>query len=167
MAFTGIASAQSTGPTTEDLATAINVMWMLIAGFLVFFMQAGFALVETGFTRAKNVAHTMMMNMMVFCIGAIGYWLVGFAFQFGGVNFTFPAIGGSAAWAFSPTTLGDWGGTLDSLAAPHRPDRHPGRQRLHAERARRESAASWPSSSSRWSSWTPRPRSRPARWPNA
>ena len=78
MAFTGIASAQSTGPTTEDLATAINVMWMLVAGFLIFFMQAGFALVETGFTRAKNVAHTMMMNMMVFCIGAIGYLAGGF-----------------------------------------------------------------------------------------
>ena len=52
--FTGIASAQSTGPTTDDLATALNVMWMLIAGFLVFFMQAGFALVETGFTRAEK-----------------------------------------------------------------------------------------------------------------
>ena len=56
-------------------------MWMLLCGFLVFFMQAGFALVETGFTRTKNVAHTMMMNMMVFCIGAVGYWLVGFAFS--------------------------------------------------------------------------------------
>ena len=86
----GVAFAQGTDPTNGDLATAINVMWMLLAGFLVFFMQAGFALVETGFTRAKNVAHTMMMNMMVFCIGAIGYWLVGFAFQFGGVNHHLP-----------------------------------------------------------------------------
>ena len=111
--FTGIASAESTGPTTEELATAINVMWMLVAGFLIFFMQAGFALVETGFTRAKNVAHTMMMNMMVFCIGAIGFWLVGFGLAFGGVNFTFPAVGGSAEWAFSPTTLGQWGDTLN------------------------------------------------------
>jgi len=84
----GIAQAQSDGPSTKDLGESINIMWMLIAGFLVFFMQAGFALVETGFTRAKNVSHTMMMNMMVFCIGAIGYWLVGFAFQFGNVNFT-------------------------------------------------------------------------------
>ena len=88
-------------------------MWMLIAGFLIFFMQAGFALVETGFTHAKNVAHTMMMNMMVFCIGAIGFWLVGFGLAFGGVNFTFPAVGGSAEWAFSPTTLGQWGDTLN------------------------------------------------------
>ena len=111
--FTGIASAESTGPTTEDLATAINVMWMLVAGFLIFFMQAGFALVETGFTRAKNVAHTMMMNMMVFCIGAVGFWLVGFGLAFGGVNFTFPAVGGAAEWAFSPTTLGAWGNTLN------------------------------------------------------
>jgi Amt family ammonium transporter len=52
------------------------------------------------------------MNMMVFCIGAIGYWLVGFAFQFGAVNFSFPAINGLSEWAHSPTTLGDWKGLL-------------------------------------------------------
>ncbi len=97
----------------EDTAMSLNVMWVLITGFLVFFMQAGFALVETGFTRAKNVAHTMMMNMMVFCIGALGYWLTGFAFQFGGVNYTYPALNGLDAWAFSPVTLGDWSGLLD------------------------------------------------------
>lgn len=91
-----------------DTTTSLNVIWVLIAGALVFFMQAGFALVETGFTRAKNVTHTMMMNMMVFCIGALGYWLTGFAFQFGGVNFTF-----ADKWSFSPVTLGDWTGLLD------------------------------------------------------
>ncbi len=110
-AFSGVAFAQE-GPPTSELAEALNIMWMLIAGFLVFFMQAGFALVETGFTRAKNVAHTMMMNMMVFCIGAIGYWLVGFAFQFGGVNFTYAATATAAEWAHSPVTLGDWSGLL-------------------------------------------------------
>ena len=114
LAFVGVASAQSDGPTTDELSTAINVMWLMLAGFLVFFMQAGFALVETGFTRAKNVAHTMMMNMMVFCIGALGYWLVGFAFQFGGVNFTFPGVGSLGEWAFAPTTLGDWSGQLNT-----------------------------------------------------
>ncbi len=91
-----------------DTATSLNVLWVLVAGALVFFMQAGFALVETGFTRAKNVAHTMMMNMMVFCIGAIGYYLTGFAFQFGGVNFTYPAVGSLGEWNFSPITLGTW-----------------------------------------------------------
>lgn len=106
------AMAQGDAPTAKDVGESLNIMWMLIAGFLVFFMQAGFALVETGFTRAKNVSHTMMMNMMVFCIGAVGYWLVGFGLQFGAVNFTYPGIHGLSAWAHSPTTLGDWKGLL-------------------------------------------------------
>jgi Amt family ammonium transporter len=65
---------------------AINIMWTLVAGFLVMFMQAGFALAETGFTRARNVAHTMMMNFMVYAIGMTGYWIMGFALQMGGVG---------------------------------------------------------------------------------
>src|SRR5215207_1870967 len=85
------------------LTTATNILWLLLAGFLVFFMQAGFALVETGFTRKKNAAHTMLMNMMVFCIGAVGYWICGFAFAFGGVNHTY-----ADSWSFSPLTLGDF-----------------------------------------------------------
>ena len=107
----GSASAQA----VTDLSTDLNTLWTLLAGFLVFFMQAGFALVETGFTRNKNVAHTMLMNMMVFCIGAIGYWLTGFALQFGGVNYTYPAIGSLSAWSFSPTTLSAW--ATDKLAS--------------------------------------------------
>jgi hypothetical protein len=84
--------AQDGGPGEEvaDINLSINILWMIFGGFLVFFMQAGFALVETGFTRNKNVAHTMLMNMMVFCIGAIGYWLTGFAFQFGAVMLPIP-----------------------------------------------------------------------------
>ncbi len=100
------------------LTTAANILWLLLAGFLVFFMQAGFALVETGFTRAKNVAHTMLMNMMVFCIGAIGYWICGFAFEFGAVNHAYPEVATAGAiagpWAFSPLTLGSWGDSLGS-----------------------------------------------------
>jgi ammonium transporter, Amt family len=65
---------------------AINMVWVLFAGFLVMFMQAGFALVETGFTRAKNVAHTMTMNFMVYAIGLFGYWVCGYALQMGGVG---------------------------------------------------------------------------------
>jgi Amt family ammonium transporter len=98
--------------TSAQTQTDLNLLWVFLAAFLVFFMQAGFALVETGFTRAKNVAHTMMMNLMVFCIGAVGYWLTGFALQFGAVNFTFPAIGSMSEWAHSPTTMGDWSGLL-------------------------------------------------------
>ncbi len=64
----------------------INFTWTLICGYLVMFMQAGFALVETGFCRAKNAAHTMAMNFMIYVLGLTGYFLVGFAFQFGGVG---------------------------------------------------------------------------------
>jgi Amt family ammonium transporter len=65
---------------------SINIMWTLITGFLVMFMQAGFAMVETGFCRAKNAAHTMLMNMMVYAIGMLGFWIMGFALMFGGVG---------------------------------------------------------------------------------
>jgi Amt family ammonium transporter len=66
--------------------TALNIVWTLLCGFLVMFMQAGFALVETGLTRAKNVAHTMGMNFLVYSIGIIGYWALGFGLQMGGVG---------------------------------------------------------------------------------
>jgi len=65
---------------------SINIVWTLVTGFLVMFMQAGFALVETGFCRAKNAAHTMSMNFMVYGIGMLGYWICGFALQMGGVG---------------------------------------------------------------------------------
>ncbi len=59
---------------------------MLVTGFLVMFMQAGFAIVETGLCRAKNANHTMMMNFMVYGVGMLAYWLIGFAIQMGGVG---------------------------------------------------------------------------------
>ena len=80
-------------PTLAEVAdfaghnrVSINLMWTLLTGFLVMFMQAGFALAETGFTRAKNVAHTMMMNFMVYAIGMTGYWIMGFALHMGGLG---------------------------------------------------------------------------------
>jgi ammonium transporter, Amt family len=63
---------------------AINFVWTLITGYLVMFMQAGFALVETGLCRAKNANHTMMMNFMVYGFGMFAYWVMGFALQQGG-----------------------------------------------------------------------------------
>jgi Amt family ammonium transporter len=75
----------------------INFTWTLIAGFLVMFMQAGFALVETGFTRAKNAAHTMTMNFMIYVLGLTGYFICGFAFQEGGIGLVgVPNLGGLA-----------------------------------------------------------------------
>jgi len=79
--------------TTETLAKdvkllkmGINIFWTLMTGFLVMFMQAGFALVETGLTRAKNVGHTMGMNFLIYAIGMLGFWICGFAWMFGGLG---------------------------------------------------------------------------------
>ena len=65
---------------------AINFMWTLVTGFLVMFMQAGFALVETGLVRAKNAGHTMAMNFMIYPMGMLGFYVCGFAFMFGGLG---------------------------------------------------------------------------------
>ena len=69
--------------TVESNVTAINTVWTLIAAFLVFFMQAGFALVETGLTRAKNTCNIIMKNLMDFSIGSLAFWAIGFAIMFG------------------------------------------------------------------------------------
>ena len=63
--------------------SAVNTIWVLVGAALVFFMQAGFAMVETGFTRAKNAGNIIMKNLMDFCIGTPLYWLVGFGIMFG------------------------------------------------------------------------------------
>ncbi|HZE74140.1 MAG TPA: ammonium transporter [Gemmatimonadales bacterium] len=82
--------ADSLAKAAADAATAntvaINFVWTLITGFLVMFMQAGFAMVETGFTRAKNAAHTFTMNFMVYGIAMLAYWVIGFALQAGGLG---------------------------------------------------------------------------------
>lgn len=65
---------------------SINLVWTLIAGFLVMFMQAGFALLETGLCRAKNAAHVMSMNFLVYGLAVLGFWLCGFAIMYGGYS---------------------------------------------------------------------------------
>ncbi len=67
----------------NELASSLDIGWTLLAAALVFFMQAGFAMVETGFTRAKNAGNIIMKNLMDFCLGTIVYWLVGFGIMFG------------------------------------------------------------------------------------
>src|SRR3954452_9285529 len=113
--------------TTKDLAVAVdavaqsashslfsvNFMWTLIAGFLVMFMQAGFALVETGLIRAKNASHTFSMNFAVYALGMFGFFVCGFAFMCGGANGT--PIGGPRGLGGPPPPrsmgpVGDGGG---------------------------------------------------------
>lgn len=106
---TGASYVTPTGKETiTDVATTANkayfganFVWVMLTGFLVFFFQCGFAMVETGFCRGKNAAHTITMNFMVFLVGAVGYFLVGFALQFGG-------SGGAAG-------LGSGGSALDAM----------------------------------------------------
>jgi Amt family ammonium transporter len=74
----------SGGAATVVNPVTLNIAWVLLTGFLVVVMQAGFALVETGLTRAKNVAHTMTMNVMIYSVGTLGFWICGFALMYGG-----------------------------------------------------------------------------------
>ena len=83
---------------------AINYAWLMIGGVLVLFMQAGFALVETGFTRAKNAAHTMMMNLVIFALGTVGWFVAGYALMFGSISN--PALGITKLG--DPIHLGSW-----------------------------------------------------------
>ena len=85
--------------------SATDVIWVLVAAILVFFMQAGFALCEAGLTRAKNTGNILMKNMMDFCIGTPCFWLIGFGIMFAGSG---PLIGG-----FDPLIRGSYDfGTL-------------------------------------------------------
>ena len=69
--------------TVGELIVSVDTMWVLVAAVLVMFMQAGFAMVEAGFTRAKNTANILMKNLMDFSIGSLVFWLVGFTIMFG------------------------------------------------------------------------------------
>lgn len=80
--------------------SSVNTCWTLVGAFLVYFMQAGFALCEAGFTRAKNTGNILMKNMMDFCIGTPCYWIIGFGLMFGGTG---ALIGG-----FDPFIQGDY-----------------------------------------------------------
>lgn len=101
VAATGKETLSEVATTANKAYYGANFTWVMITGFMVFFFQCGFAMVETGFCRGKNATHTITMNLMVFLIGAIGYFLVGFAIQFGG-------SGGAAG-------LGSGGSVLDAM----------------------------------------------------
>ena len=78
LAFGGTASAQEADPTAvEVLGTQVNLLWVIIGAVLVIFMQAGFALVETGFCRAKHAAHVVSTNFAIFGLGFVGFFLCG------------------------------------------------------------------------------------------
>ncbi|HXI59566.1 MAG TPA: ammonium transporter [Polyangia bacterium] len=76
----------------SSLTQSVNLLWVLLGAFLVMFMQVGFAMVETGFTRSKNAVNTMAMNLAVYPVGVLGFWLVGYGLMMGGVH-EWPSLG--------------------------------------------------------------------------
>ena len=86
---TAVAQDQSTEEMLALYSQAFDMIWLILAAALVFFMQAGFAMVETGLTRAKNAGNIIMKNLMDFSAGAVAYWAVGWALMYGA-----PSLGG-------------------------------------------------------------------------
>ena len=104
LALPGLAFAQD-GPSTADLSLAMDTMWVIIAACLVLFMQAGFAMLEVGFSRMKNVGSVVAKILVNLAIAALLFWAVGFALAFGTGN----AIIGTQGWflAVSPGQVND------------------------------------------------------------
>ncbi|TDI51873.1 MAG: ammonium transporter, partial [Acidobacteria bacterium] len=102
------AAAYAQEVSIRDVAAAVDSVWIVIAAILVMFMQAGFALVEAGFTRAKNAGNIIMKNVMDFSLGGITYWAFGFALAYGGSS-----VGGFVAYGDvfffdDPARAGEW-----------------------------------------------------------
>ncbi len=107
--------AAPSGPTVGDLKVAADTLWVMLTGFLVFFMNLGFACVEAGFCRSKNAVNILSKNFIVFAVASIGFWLLGWGLMFGGGN---DYVGTQGMWMVSgadnsPATLeaykGDYG----------------------------------------------------------
>jgi len=95
--ISGTALADDAAAAIAKVQKNVDFVWTLVAAFLVFLMQAGFAMVETGFTRAKNAINIMMKNLMDFSVGSLAYWAIGFGLMFGVSNGWF----GSSGFFFS------------------------------------------------------------------
>src|SRR6056297_662530 len=80
---TAVAQDQSTEEMLALYSQAFDMIWLILAAALVFFMQAGFALVEMGLTRAKNAGNIIMKNLMDFSVGAVFFWAIGWALMYG------------------------------------------------------------------------------------
>ncbi|PAE49647.1 ammonium transporter, partial [Bacillus licheniformis] len=83
LSFFFTASALAAEPTVQSVNDSVNMTWVAIGTLLVFFMHAGFAMVESGFTRAKNTLNILMKNFLTISIGSILYFFAGYAFMFG------------------------------------------------------------------------------------
>ena len=118
LALPGIALAEDADPMAaiDGVQAALDNLWLIIAGCLVFFMQAGFALVEAGLTRAKNVVNIFAKNFADAMIGVVMFLAVGYAFAFGGDGGWFIGLGG---WFLSGSNPFEWGSSgVGTLTTP-------------------------------------------------
>ena len=83
---TETAFAEEEAISIADVKQGLDTVWVLIAAFLVFFMQAGFGMVEAGFIRAKNTCNILTKNFLDFCMASLGFFLIGYALMFGSGN---------------------------------------------------------------------------------
>lgn len=111
------APAAAPGPTTAELKVGLDTIWVMIAGMLVFFMNAGFCMLETGFCRQKNAVNVLTKNLVVFALSTIAFWIIGFGLMFSDGN---GFIGTSGIWFLSgadnsPATADAYKGIFSSL----------------------------------------------------
>ncbi len=86
LASENVANSPELSTNLSNLTTGLNTVWVLLGAFLVFFMQAGFGMLEAGFIRAKNTCNILTKNFLDFCMASVGFFLVGYALMFGGGN---------------------------------------------------------------------------------
>lgn len=109
-------AALAQGASTADLQVALDTVWVLVAGFLVFFMNAGFCMLETGFCRSKNAVNLLAKNLIVFGLSTLAFWVVGFGLMFGDGNPLFGASGFLLQGADNSPAVGDaYRGTYSAL----------------------------------------------------
>lgn len=106
----------TTALTPESLQVALDTLWVLVAGFLVFFMNAGFCMLETGFCRSKNAVNLLAKNLIVFGLSTLAFWVLGFGLMFGDGTGVFGYSGFFLSGADnSPATGADYQGVYSSL----------------------------------------------------
>jgi Amt family ammonium transporter len=108
LAAAGTAHAGEETPSAQTLSLGLDTLWVLIAAFLVFFMQAGFGMVEAGFTRAKNACNILTKNFLDYCVASVMFFLVGYAFMFGKGNGFIGWTGFGMSGAENPSAVQPW-----------------------------------------------------------
>jgi Amt family ammonium transporter len=115
--YVAVAQTPAAGPTTAELKVALDTLWVAIAAFLVFFMNAGFGMLETGFCRQKNAVNVLAKNLIVFALATVAFWVIGFGLMFGDGN-DFIGLNGFLLTGEdgSPNTGDAYKGVFDALS---------------------------------------------------